>query len=72
MGKAVLRLAAVGLVLGSIGAGALGCAYGGVGASGDKAVVLRNDAFLFGALRKAFVCKITDAGLSGCTEGDSP
>jgi len=38
-----------------------GCAYSGVSVSGDKAVVLRNDAFLFGILRKAFVCKVTDA-----------
>jgi len=49
-----------------------GCAYGGVATAGDKAVVLRNDSFLFGALRKAFVCKVTDAGLSTCGTAESP
>ena len=49
-----------------------GCAYGGVATAGDKAVVLRNDGFLFGALRKAFVCKVTDAGLSTCGSAESP
>jgi len=49
-----------------------GCAYGGAAASGDKVVVLRNDAFLFGILRKAFVCKITDAGVSACNTNESP
>jgi hypothetical protein len=53
-------------------AGASGCAYGGVGASADKAVVARNDAFLFGILRKVFVCKITDGGLTACQSNDSP
>ena len=48
------------------------CAYGGAGASGDKVVVLRNDAFLFGALRKAFVCKVTDGGLSNCAAAEAP
>jgi hypothetical protein len=49
-----------------------GCAYGGVAASADKAVVARNDAFLFGILRKTFVCKITDGGLSNCQSSDNP
>ncbi len=49
-----------------------GCAYGGVAADGGKAVVLRNDSFLFGALRTAYVCQITDAGLSGCQDSESP
>ncbi len=43
-----------------------GCAYGGVAVAGDKAIVLRNDGLLFGALRKAFVCKIADDGLHDC------
>jgi len=68
MRKALTKLAAVMMIGGVLG----GCAYGGAAASGDKVVVLRNDAFLFGALRAAFVCKITDAGLSGCAEGDAP
>ena len=54
-------------------AGALGgCAYGGVGAGGDKVVIARNDAFLFGILRKTFVCKITDGGVSNCQSNDNP
>ena len=48
------------------------CAYGGAATSGDKVVVLRNDAFLYGALRKAFVCKVTDGGLSSCAAGEAP
>ena len=55
-------------------AGALsGCAYGGVGVAGaDKAVVARNDGFLFGILRKVYVCKVTDGGLTSCQSSDSP
>jgi hypothetical protein len=54
-------------------AGALsGCAYGGVGAAGEKAVVARNDGFLFGILRKVYVCKVTDGGLSHCQDSESP
>ena len=55
-------------------AGALstGCSYAGVGASGDKAVIARNDAFLFGMLRKTFVCKISDAGLTNCQTSENP
>ncbi len=49
-----------------------GCAYGGVAVSGDKAVVLRNDGFLFGILRKAFVCKVTDAGVTSCNSNENP
>jgi len=37
-----------------------------------RAVVLRNDAFLFGALRKAFVCKVSDAGLTDCNSSTNP
>lgn len=49
-----------------------GCAYSGVAVAGDKAVVLRNDAFLFGILRKAFVCKVTDAGVTSCNSNENP
>jgi hypothetical protein len=48
------------------------CAYSGAAAAGDKVVVLRNDAFLFGILRKAFVCKVSDAGLTACASSDNP
>ncbi len=63
------------VVLGGLALGMLGgCSYGGVAMSADggKAVVLRNDAFLMGALRKAFVCKVTDAGLTDCNSSDNP
>lgn len=49
-----------------------GCGYAGVAASGDKVVIARNDGFLFGALRKVYVCKITDAGVTECQAADSP
>jgi hypothetical protein len=48
------------------------CAYSGVAANGGQAVVLRNDALLFGMLRKAYVCQITDAGLTSCATSESP
>lgn len=68
MKKTLLTLLAAGILASS----ATGCAYGGAGASGDKAVVARNDAFLFGILRTVFVCKITDAGLSSCQSSEAP
>ena len=71
MKKALASALLVGLVS-TLGLGLGGCAYGGVSASGDKAVVLRNDAFLFGILRKAFVCKITDAGVTSCNSNENP
>jgi hypothetical protein len=65
------RLAAVS-VLAAIGLSLVGCSYGGTTASGDNAVITRNDMFLFGALRKVYVCKVTEGGLSGCREGEAP
>ena len=51
-----------------------GCAYGGIATTqdGTKAIVTRNDAFLFGILRKVFVCKVADGGTQSCAEGESP
>lgn len=61
------------LTLGALASALSGCAYGDMAAVGtDKVVVMRNDMFLFGALRKAFVCKITDGGLSTCGSAESP
>ena len=65
------------IILGAIAAGILatsatGCGYAGAGASGDKVVVARNDGFLFGILRKVYVCKISDAGLSACNDSEAP
>lgn len=66
------RLVAL-LALAAVAAPLSGCAYAGVTALGtDKVVVLRNDAFLFGALRKAYVCKASDKGLTGCEADESP
>lgn len=60
------------LVLCATAASLGGCAYSGVGAVGDKVVVARNDGFLFGILRKVFVCKVTDTGLTSCQSADAP
>ncbi len=70
MKKSVLSVLACITIASSL---ATGCAYGGVGGVGaDKVVIARNDAFLFGILRKVFVCKVTDAGVTACAEGEAP
>lgn len=49
------------------------CSYGAIAmTSTDKVVVMRHDGFLFGALRKAFVCDVTDAGLANCVTSENP
>ena len=68
MKKFVLACCAMAILGTSLGA----CAYAGVATSGDKAVIARNDSMLYGALRKVFVCQITDAGLSNCVSNESP
>jgi hypothetical protein len=68
MKKILLTVVAAGILGSSLG----GCAYAGVGASGDKAVIARNDGFLFGILRKVYVCKISDAGVTSCQDGEAP
>jgi len=69
MKKALGTLMAVGVIASAL----TGCAYGDMAAVGtDKVVVMRQDAFLFGALRKAFVCKISDGGLTSCATSESP
>ncbi len=68
MKKAIALVLAAGFM-----ASASGCAYGMIATSGtDKVVIPRNDSFLFGALRKVFVCKITDNGVASCAEAESP
>jgi len=68
MKNTIFMLVAVGIL-----SSATGCAYGGAAmGSADKVVVTRNDAFLFGILRKVFVCKVADAGLSACSESEAP
>ena len=50
-----------------------GCSYGAIATSGnDKVVITRQDGFLFGALRKVFVCKVTDGGTASCGTNESP
>jgi hypothetical protein len=53
-------------------AAASGCAYGGLAASGERVVIARNDGFLFGVLRKVYVCKITDGGVTSCATSEAP
>ncbi len=48
------------------------CSYGGVAMNGDKVVILRNDAFLFGLLRKVYVCKLEGSNLSCSAAGGAP
>jgi hypothetical protein len=65
---------ALALVLGSlmVASSLTACAYGSIATSGDKVVITRQDSFLMGALRKVFVCKVTDAGVTACGSADSP
>lgn len=52
---------------------ATGCAYSGVATTSDnKAIVLKNDALLFGLLRAAYVCDVTPAGLANCQSSENP
>lgn len=52
---------------------ATGCAYGAIATAGnDKVVITREDWFLGGALRKVFVCKVTDGGTAACGTNESP
>ncbi|MCB0342622.1 MAG: hypothetical protein H6626_07425 [Pseudobdellovibrionaceae bacterium] len=61
------------LILGALIAASVGCSYGGVARVGKgKAIVLRNDGFLFGLLRKAMVCDVDSSGLSNCQENEQP
>jgi hypothetical protein len=69
---AMRRLLTTGFVLLALFAGASGCGYAGVATAGDAAVIARNDWFLFGALRKVYVCKITPGGLTQCANAETP
>jgi hypothetical protein len=63
--------AGLAVAIASLSLGVMGCSYGGTTIAGDKAIVLQNSA-LFGLLRKAYVCKVTEAGLANCQSADSP
>lgn len=69
MKRSVVALALAAL----ISAVLVGCSYGGVTATSSKqVVVLRNDHFLFGALRKVYVCSVGEMGLGTCHAGEAP
>ena len=72
--KALKKLAAAALLAGTLigTSAATGCAYGGTAASGEWVVITRNDAFLFGALRAVYVCKITPQGVTNCSNAEAP
>ena len=63
---------AIVLAASTLCSGLTGCAYGSIATAGDKVVITRQDGFLFGILRKVFVCKVTDAGAANCASADSP
>ncbi len=64
--------AAVAVAVAAASLAVMGCSYGGVAVTGDKAVVLRNDGLLYGIMNKAYVCKVSEAGLSNCNSADTP
>ena len=66
------KLVLLGCLVATLGGFVGGCSYGGIAVSADKAVVSRNDYFLFGILRKVYVCKVTDSGLTSCQNQESP
>ena len=71
MKKIARTVFVVGALIGSaVSLGA--CSYGSLATVGERVVVPRNDGLLFGALRKVYVCNVTEAGLSNCVEGESP
>ena len=51
---------------------ASGCAYVHTATVGEKAIVAKNNMFMFGMLNAIYVCDVTDNGLSNCVEGESP
>jgi hypothetical protein len=68
MKKILAALMLVGMVV-----EATGCSYGAIATAGnDKVVITRQDGFLYGALRKVFVCKVTDGGAASCGTNESP
>jgi hypothetical protein len=50
-----------------------GCVYTGAAYAGDnKVVILRSDFFLYGLMRKVFVCEVTEIGIANCMENQNP
>ena len=60
------------LALVALSSTSLGCSYGGVAMTANKAVIARNDHFLLGLLRQVYVCDVTDSGLSNCSAKMNP
>jgi len=59
--------------LASLCAVAAGCSYGGVASVNENTVVIvKNNAFLFGATNEVFVCKVSDSGVTSCASNHSP
>ena len=58
------------LALGLLGvfSSAIGCSYADLATSGEKVVVLRNSMFS----NTAYVCRVSDKGVTGCVSGESP
>ncbi len=48
-----------------------GCAYGGVAAVGTKHAIVTKNGFL-GMTRNIYVCRVTTAGIEGCSELEQP
>jgi hypothetical protein len=73
--KMVKKVTAFALLAVTLGVGGLamnGCAYGGVATTPDGTVVIvRNDFFLFGLLRKVYTCK-NNGGQLICSETATP
>ncbi len=60
------------VVVGGLLAAALAaCAYTGVAATGDKAIIARTG-LIYGLMRAMYVCTIGDNGLSSCQTNESP
>ena len=60
-------------ILGFLAAFASGCAYSSVAMHGDRAVVLENTWILFFPVApRAYVCQVTDEGLSQCHSHENP
>ena len=72
MKKIARSVFVVGALLGSaVSLGA--CAYSGIATVGtDRVIITRNDGLLFGALRKIYVCQVSESGLSNCVETEAP
>ena len=68
MKKLIVALSAI-AILGTV---VPACSYGDVAVDGGKAVIVRQDDWLYGMLRKVFVCEVSDAGLANCANGENP